>query len=187
MSSKTVNPWSPSDDAELERMWCKEGMSAGVIAKIMTDRTRNAVIGRVFRKGWCRPKASEPRQARAYPKRQAPKQVRRRSQPAPAFVSPKWKDHGSLPPTPITQGGNIASPNAKVWTERKAHQCAYPVAGEGADLVSCCNPTDGSSYCPGHIAIAYQFTPKLNTYGIDLAKSKAKAEPRERRFEDWAA
>lgn len=42
----------------------------------------------------------------------------------------------------------------KPWVERKFGECAYPVAGEGADTLSCCAPTEGT-YCAAHRAIMY--------------------------------
>ena len=41
--------WSSEDDATLRRMWEVERASASVIAAVLQDKSRNAVIGRVHR------------------------------------------------------------------------------------------------------------------------------------------
>ena len=47
----TPRPWGEDEDAKLAKMWA-EGLSAAQIARQLdTGRSRNAVIGRVFRKG----------------------------------------------------------------------------------------------------------------------------------------
>jgi hypothetical protein len=38
---------------------------------------------------------------------------------------------------------------ARPRIEREPGQCAFPVAGEGADTLSCCHPTSGV-YCAAH-------------------------------------
>jgi hypothetical protein len=53
----------------------------------------------------------------------------------------------------------------RVWTERAFAQCAFPVAGEGADTLSCCAPTGGKVYCPAHRKIMYQ--PRSTMSGHD--------------------
>lgn len=147
-----MSAWTPEQDAELHRLWKVEGLSASLCAKQFPGRTRNAIIGRVFRMGWCRPEASAPNMRAAYPKRVA-NVARRHQQPAPAFRAGKWKDGNVQAPTPaVLPTGDIESPNAKPWTERKARECAFPVSGEGADVVSCCNPAE-ATYCASHFAI----------------------------------
>ena len=37
------------------------------------------------------------------------------------------------------------------WVTRRRGECAYPVAGRGADTLSCCRPSGPAQYCPGHL------------------------------------
>jgi hypothetical protein len=51
----------------------------------------------------------------------------------------------------------------KMWTERLAGECAYPVgepARPGLQL-SCCAPTGGGGYCPAHRALMVVPDPAL--------------------------
>jgi hypothetical protein len=36
------------------------------------------------------------------------------------------------------------------WLQRAPGECAYPVAGEGAQVISCCQPVERGDYCAGH-------------------------------------
>ena len=36
------------------------------------------------------------------------------------------------------------------WTSRKAGECAFPVFGEGEDVLSCCRPPPAGDYCAAH-------------------------------------
>ncbi len=36
------------------------------------------------------------------------------------------------------------------WLSRRRHECAFPVAGEGATTLSCCNPCGRWTYCEAH-------------------------------------
>ena len=41
-------------------------------------------------------------------------------------------------------------PTARPWIERGPGACAFPVAGEGTDIVSCCQPRAVGAYCRAH-------------------------------------
>jgi hypothetical protein len=45
------------------------------------------------------------------------------------------------------------------WLSRAEHECAYPVAGEGAGVLSCCNTPVRKGYCEGHRAAMFR-TPR---------------------------
>lgn len=36
------------------------------------------------------------------------------------------------------------------WLERAAGECAWPLAGEGAELISCARPAARGGYCAAH-------------------------------------
>lgn len=79
--------WGGEVDAELQRMWNDEGLSAGQIARQL-HRTRNAVIGRInrlqahgalIRRG----------ESRSAPAVARPRRPRRRVAPAPSLATPE--------------------------------------------------------------------------------------------------
>ena len=41
------------------------------------------------------------------------------------------------------------------WETRRFSECAFPVGGEGAGTLSCCNPTRGETYCTDHRRAMY--------------------------------
>lgn len=46
--------WTAERVLELRRLWLEEGMSAGYIARLWGNITRNAIIGKIHRQGWQR-------------------------------------------------------------------------------------------------------------------------------------
>lgn len=159
--------WTKELVAQAERLW-KEGASATEIAKTLRPEgprfTRNAVIGRLSRKGlmgegatWRQPKIG-----------------------AAKFRAPEVKvDRGrgrnglsiiKAPPpvaAPIPKRVEDLS-TAKPLTGRLFGECAAPVAGEGADTLFCCKPVHGETpYCQAHGAIFYT---KPKSSGQELAR-----------------
>jgi hypothetical protein len=146
--------WSAEDDAELKRLYVVEGLSARQCAHgLSKPRTRNAVIGRVYRLGYKRDVTAVPSIAKVHQRRRAAI-ARNKQAPTPRANKPGLTFDGPVAPTPILLCTSVKSPNAKPWLEREPKQCAFPVSGEGTDTVSCCNPAE-AVYCPGHMAIAY--------------------------------
>src|SRR5579875_4114545 len=47
---------------------------------------------------------------------------------------------------------NIAHSFPRPWLTRKAGECAFPVLGEGEDVLSCCRPATDGPYCAAHRA-----------------------------------
>jgi GcrA cell cycle regulator len=184
--------WTDERIAEAKRLYIDEGYSAAQVAVAIGAVSRNAVIGKMMRMGYTRSpelaainNANRCRPVGEVAKR-VPKAARRKFQP----TVPGWKNEGPVAPTRHDpRGAPVESPNAKVWTERLTGQCAYPVDGEGADVRSCCNPTEGGTYCQPHSRVMYAPTTKLNTYGIEVGgrKSRAKAGISDSIFAKWAA
>lgn len=181
-----MSGWTPEDDALLHRLYIKEGMSAGLCARQFPGRSRCAVIGRAHRLGLKRPLASAPTSKAAYPNR-APAIERKTgrdqspgSAEARAIGQRKTAVQGKYP----TELGptNVLSPNAAPWTQRQARQCAFPVDGEGADTISCCNPTE-RTYCAGHERVMFN---GLGSY-ISSPERKSKKGRQDRTFEAWLA
>lgn len=40
----------------------------------------------------------------------------------------------------------------RVWTERPFGGCSWPVGGEGADMLACCEPVHAYGWCQAHVA-----------------------------------
>lgn len=144
-----MSEWPPERVEQLKTLWAA-GKSGSEIARILgKGLTRSAVIGKVHRLKIGRPAPA--REAtfalRGAVERRKP-QVRRTYSPRP--VRPKVQPA----PTPEAQAAIVVDATlAKVWTERKFGECAYPITGEGADTFSCCQPAQPNGYCVGHWAI----------------------------------
>lgn len=162
------------------------GWSASLIAKSLGGGlSRNAVIGKIHRLGIQLDKPSRPTKFKPYPECRVGSQRRSRAPDGFTYGATQPKQRYQERPQPVSEP--ISSPNAKVWTERAAGECAYPISGGGADTVSCCNRCVGS-YCCAHQLIVYQ------PGSID-APGRARhrradgdhQENQRRSFEEWAA
>lgn len=140
--SNYMRGWTVEMADKAEELW-KEGISGTEIGKRL-GKSRSAVLGFLNRRGLVRKdKARAPRlatlNAPPTPPRPKPPVVR----PVPVEIVPK------APVGRVPEG-------AKVWTERKAYECQYPVAGEGGDTYYCCSPIrDLTGYCKAHRAIMF--------------------------------
>lgn len=144
--------WTPQRIETMTRLW-DEGQSASEIAQAIGAVSRSSVCGKIFRLGLSRPRAVRTKQLLIFrpkpPKVSSPKpepkpratnnllavNVARRAV-APTAPLPKAKPDGiAIAPRP--------------WISRAFGECAYSVAGDGADTLSCCNPTE-ARYCAPH-------------------------------------
>jgi GcrA cell cycle regulator len=135
------NKWSYEEDTTFKAMWL-EGKSASQISRVLPGRTRNAVLGRVFRLG--------------LPQRVSPIGAPRHQGAAPkpkvavvkvaAPVAPDLKDPGPMSP-PITT------------MDLRDHHCKWPYdARRGYHY--CGQPAkDDRPFCQYHCDKAYQ--PKM--------------------------
>lgn len=146
-------PWAEYADTAL-RLW-KEGQSAAQVARELYRLsgiavTRSAVIGKVSRMGYSRPAPTNAATSKLRGISVRVRQTRPRAMPAAktiiagAQARQKFERHAK-PAPPV-----VDATHAKLWTERKFGECAYPISGEGAETFSCCLPTHGATYCPGH-------------------------------------
>ena len=138
--------WNENETEYAMKHW-REGKSAAEVARLLnaafgTNRTRNSVIGKVFRLGESRP---EPAKARK-PRKTRSGVVRVRM----AKVRPVPKVRVLLPPKPLPAPPVILADvsYARPWMERGPRQCAFPI-GERYAVMSCCFPTD-ETYCAAH-------------------------------------
>lgn len=145
-----ASPWGRIEG--LSERACKlylDGYSAAQVAhQLGNGLSRCAVIGRLRRLGCERPKAlSEPSIRTPYPQNRRPyrrggaKKIEPIRQPKVVTMTP-----------PVT-----VPLNPRPWITRGAAECAFPVGGEGADTLSCCNPTGdiGTTYCRHHQRIMW--------------------------------
>lgn len=143
-----MNVWTPDMDAQITTLWY-EGRSATQIGALV-GKTRNAVIGRVHRLRLKRAMASPP-PAKPKPHRRggaAPSRIRsaRLASPKPAKATVAKSPDIHLVP----------SETARHWTTRGYGECAFPVAGDGEHVLSCCAATgDGATYCADHRKVMY--------------------------------
>jgi GcrA cell cycle regulator len=161
--------WTRADKATLERLWMDEGLSAGVIAK-MLGTTRNAVIGKINRMGLTRsPSIARMNYTYAMAIRSARGRARKVVKPhlgahpghkhnasdqkvrhILAVASAKLAFAGKAGPTP---------PHAKPLLDLARHECKWPVndARSSDGHVFCAAHTEiGCNYCPEHQARAWQ-------------------------------
>lgn len=196
--------WTDERLAEASRLW-QGGLSASEIAKRLgMGVTRNAVIAKLHRKGLTvRTVPSQAERGRlglivstggrvgatTRGGTEAVKQARARiANKAP----PKPRNNGFAA---INAGRRVerlardAERNklpeerirdatfARPWTERVFGQCAFPISGEGADVVSCCAPTDGKTYCPACEAVVFapakQTAKRFEKFAVYLATRAA--------------
>lgn len=172
-------PFSWTDDkfAKAKDLWI-EGKSAREIAAGIADPgqahpTRNAIIGKIHRSGLRTEdrKASPPQVNVRYGAPARPKAGKTAF--AHGFKRPKLKLVVAGNGTVIVPGEARAARievrevtadiaiNARPWiTRQNGRECAWPVSGEGADTLSCCNPTNGKTYCPTHTQVMTGSMPK---------------------------
>lgn len=144
--------WSLEEADFISKMW-KMGNSASQIGE-MIGRTRNSIIGKIHRLGVNRVSSNKELREIA-PQAHRLKRIRPKPRPQPQPKLPS-AEILSFPPRPSPEPiGGISTENAKPWLQRRAFQCCYPVSGSGADTMSCCTPTGGHTYCPGHQKVMY--------------------------------
>lgn len=164
--------WNDENTAQTIELW-EEDLSASQIAQRI-GATKNTVIGKINRlrsaghpfKREAATKGTDERsrvskaggaartsKARAKAKPKAPKRKPQNNLAAINMARRAERDAAraakaqALPPAAIYD-----ATFAKPWTERLFGECAFPVAGEGADTLSCCIGTGGKTYCSSHSA-----------------------------------
>jgi GcrA cell cycle regulator len=161
-------PWTAERDAELIRLR-HEGAPYSEIGRTL-GVGRNAAIGRAYRlqrAGVEFPVTPAKPRAVAQPKPQAPRVSRVPRAPRP-IASPKENTGlGLWDRSPDAQRRAWRVVEGDVWQAlegsepvalvgRAPCQCAWPVDGQGADLMACGQPVrEGSSYCGTHHRLAW--------------------------------
>jgi len=179
--------WTDERLARLKKLW-DDGYSAQQIAQDLGGCTRNAVVGVVHRRGWSRPEpkasrirdrlprvggaAALARAKAAVPVEHRPRAIQTRG---PVIAVSRLAPLPPARPAPAVADASLAKP----WTERAFGECAFPIAGEGADTVSCCQPVTpivirevggkptGGRYCRAHERVMHV----PGTHARDLIRS----------------
>jgi hypothetical protein len=125
--------WTAEADAQARELWVK-GLTGREVAQLIGAPSASAVVARMWRLGLQRMGSS-----------------RRRARPVLLTLRSESPIASSIVHPPC---------RPKPWLAREERECAFPIAGEGADLLSCCNPAARrSSYCPAHRAIVRAAVP----------------------------
>ncbi len=127
--------WTPEEIALAKTLWA-EGLTGRQIAAKL-DKTRNAVMGKLWRAGLKRPPPT-PKIASPYIRKRPPAKVSRMTRPK------------SPPPSPDAErkdGHRICDPGFR--------GCRWPLPGhDGSEMRFCCLPAE-RTYCDHHHAAAY--------------------------------
>ena len=133
------NPWTADEDRKLQAMWAA-GCSGSVIANELKTRTRNAVMGRLWR-------------LKAFKARPTSRAIT----PRPPIREAKPVTKPEMPPEPIRPPPReLDARNPVLLVDLDHFHCRWPVS-EPRDMLFCGRPKEeGRSYCPHHTARAYQ-------------------------------
>lgn len=171
--------WTAEQVELLRKLWI-DGLSATEISAKMPEFSRCAVLGKVHREGIWRPKETEAAtrrrsqqavNARKRVARKAESEAQRQARlaklvaipPTPRRTKPKLVLAGNgavmrVPEAPPPVAGTKAAAFAplpgsapRIWTERTFGDCSWPVGGEGADTLACCEPVHAYGWCRAHV------------------------------------
>lgn len=150
--------WTADRDAVARDLW-RKGLSAREVARLIGAPSHSAVIGRMWRVGATRPAqvAADNHRAAAALRRNASETLSPGRSQGKGFSAcfgrraggPKLVEAPLPPQTPV-----LCAP--RPWLSRLDHECAYPVAGEGRDVLACCNTPVRGGYCAGHRAAMFR-------------------------------
>lgn len=160
--------WTDENFARATKLYLG-GMSCTQVAEAIGAPSRNSVIGKLSRKGVRRPEQAKARMAsaglasklasrsvRKPPAAKQPRQSLTITQERKAVVRAALANGEAIPPYAAVRTPPVSIAVApRPWITRQARECAFPVDGEGADIRSCCNPTDGRNYCAQHWRLCY--------------------------------
>ncbi len=160
--------WTEEACQLLRTRWA-EGRSAAEVARELSEGskrlvTRSAVCGKANRLGLTHTRTEEVRLNNLRRLSNGPKAPRRTREPAkakpkkPVFVNVRNVVHNlearKRDPGPkVLPASDRTFPLARPWTTRGFGECAFPI-GEGADLLSCCAPTE-RTYCADCAAVMW--------------------------------
>lgn len=138
--------WTPDALRAARRLYLELGLSASESARRI-GVTRSALIAKAHRMGWAEER---------HPALAAANSLWANRWSAPA--RPRLEARGDREPPALAPARGELPPGARPrpWMERRAGECAFPVAGESEAVMSCCAPSRGGTYCPAHRAALYR-------------------------------
>ncbi|MBS0409795.1 MAG: hypothetical protein JSR86_07760 [Proteobacteria bacterium] len=147
--------WTAERDVAAQDLW-RKGLSGREIARLVGAPSHSAVIGRMWRLGTKRSAhvaAANHRVAMALGRATAKAGSEEWQRATARLMRPpgglKLVEAPLPPQTPV-----LCEP--RPWLSRSENECAYPVAGEGDDVLSCCNTPVRGGYCEGHRAAMFR-------------------------------
>lgn len=151
----TPRPWGEAEDAKLAKLWA-EGLSAAQIARALnTGRSRNAVIGRIFRKGLSGRKQDQRDRPGAATRIKARRRAALQFIPNSALKPVRIKlpdaamaEMRDMEPLCFDEGPRT------ILTVRDG-ECRY-TAGAGPDAHLCGRATGFGPWCSLHVKLVYQ-------------------------------
>jgi GcrA cell cycle regulator len=157
--------WSDERVETLKRLW-RDGLSASEISERMGAASRSAIIGKVHRlKLPTRPQDVKDTNHARSERAKKPGQGGQRERRAPRPPKPRLilAGNGGVIRVPVAPRPRVEIPDdrysplpgstPKVWTERAAGECTWPVGGEGAETLSCCCRVVTHGWCATHLAL----------------------------------
>lgn len=175
--------WTAAKVELITRLW-REGLSASQIAAV-AGATRNAVIGklarcRLTRSDQCRRTTTSLQNLNIKPKPPKP-EIRHQAKvfgetpvkPVAVKVSATTgRTYPQPEDLPLPRRGPEDLSTARPWLTRQFGECPFPIAGEGADTLSCCARTEeGEGYCPTHRARIYEKARSPEQKAADKARA----------------
>lgn len=144
--------WTDERVETLRTLWTA-GQSGTQISKALGGVSRSAVLGKVHRLGLMG-KGAAPKKALSKPEKLMRRTHAKKVEP-PRVKAPRVK----LATVTETMRSRAWMPlegsEPRVWTERQAGECKWPIDVPGQDMHACCLPTKlHPTYCPSHRAMA---------------------------------
>lgn len=184
-----IVPWSEEELKRVERLW-RDGMSAGEIRKGLSGRSRNAVMGMVYRRGWTRSDdaVQATRCVRSTSMVRAVRPSRGPRITGPRIYNPlgvKVTGDTSKPRKPNAETlksytGLVAASKPKPWIERGTDECVWIVELAGADSKACCAPVckrgTRFGWCEDHATVGLGRSTDPRTYAASSPYAKWLAE-----------
>lgn len=160
----SLSHWSDERTERLTKLW-DEGLSGSQIARDLGGVSRNAVIGKVHRLNLAgRKEPSAPTAARV-PRAPSVRITPQINSGLGRRKAPDLRLAGMG--TVFAEPANPRPPRANLsvsafdplpgsaplpWGERRSGLCCWPVGGEGADMLACCEPVHARGWCGSHFA-----------------------------------
>lgn len=148
-----VFAWTAAIEADLKVRWQEKGQSTGEIAKAY-GVSRNAVIGKISRKGWSRPRTeTTAKMDSLMGGRRGGARSAAAREPRPA-KAPLYLNQGAVreraPEAPLPEPSPKAKGDVARIAEPESGRCKWPVGDPGEPGFGFCGLTAGGRYCDEH-------------------------------------